>query len=322
MAGTHSHVHRGFHPQGTTGAFSAAGTAARLLRLSPEQTLHALAIGASQAAGLMAAQEGAMTKRFHSGRAAQSGVYGALLAERGFTGIENAIEAPFGGFLSSYADEADPGALTAGLGATWETLAIGFKPNPTVSCVQAPIKALGALMGENGLAAADIERVEVGCSTFTHKHSVWPYAGASVTEAQMNMAYALAVTAIDGAAFVEQYREDRIADRAILEFTKRVEAAVDPEIDAMGAEFRDAVRLTVHTADGRALERDLLYRPGSPEDPMTPAEIADKFVKLCAESPLAARAEEIAAAVDALEGLDDAAGLAKLLGTGSCLRSE
>ena len=257
-----------------------------------------------------------MTKRFHSGRAAQSGIYGALLAERGFTGIENAIEAPFGGFLSSYTDQADPALLTVGLGETWETLAIGFKPNPTVSCVQAPIEALATLMREHALEAADIQRVAVGCSTFTHKHSVWPYAGASVTEAQMSMAYALAVTAIDGAAFVAQYREDRIADPAILEFTGRVEANIEPEIDAMGPELRDAVRMTLRTRDGRTFTRELLYRPGSPEDPMTAEEIRNKFVKLCRESRLADRAEEIAATVDDLERLEDARQLVRLLAVG------
>ena len=61
----------GFHNQGTTGVFVSAATAARLLRLGVEETCHALGIAASQAAGLMAVQDGAMAKSFHSGRAAQ-----------------------------------------------------------------------------------------------------------------------------------------------------------------------------------------------------------------------------------------------------------
>jgi 2-methylcitrate dehydratase PrpD len=68
---------RGFHPQGTSGAFAAAATAAHMLKLDANRFQHALGIVGSQAGGLMAAQEGAMVKRFHSGRAAQSGVYAA-----------------------------------------------------------------------------------------------------------------------------------------------------------------------------------------------------------------------------------------------------
>src|SRR5262249_13408899 len=58
----------GFHNQGTTGVFVSAAAAARLLRLDAEETCHALGIAASQAAGLMAVQDGAMAKSFHSGR--------------------------------------------------------------------------------------------------------------------------------------------------------------------------------------------------------------------------------------------------------------
>ena len=69
----------GFHNQGTTGVFVAAAAAARILRVDKHQMQHALGIAGSQAAGLMAVQDGAMTKSFHSGRAAQSGVYAARL---------------------------------------------------------------------------------------------------------------------------------------------------------------------------------------------------------------------------------------------------
>jgi len=112
-AATMSLFLRGFHPQGTSGAFVAAATAGRMLGLDPAQMQHTLGITGSQAGGLMAAQEGAMVKRFHCGRAAQSGVYSALLARRGFTGITNVLEAPYGGYLSSLSDKPAPARLTA-----------------------------------------------------------------------------------------------------------------------------------------------------------------------------------------------------------------
>jgi 2-methylcitrate dehydratase PrpD len=83
---------RGYHNQGTTGPLAAAAAAARLLRLDETRTMHALGLAASQAAGLMAVQEGANAKAFHSGRAAQSGVYAALLAKEGYTGIEDVLD--------------------------------------------------------------------------------------------------------------------------------------------------------------------------------------------------------------------------------------
>ena len=64
-----------------------------MLQLNPLKTLHALGIAGTQAAGLMAAQYASMVKRMHPGRSAQAGVYGALLAAKGFTGIEDILEA-------------------------------------------------------------------------------------------------------------------------------------------------------------------------------------------------------------------------------------
>ncbi len=71
------HIGQGWHSGATVGIYSAAAGAARGLRLSPEQTVHALGIAGTQSAGLMAAQYGAMVKRMHAGRASQSGLYGA-----------------------------------------------------------------------------------------------------------------------------------------------------------------------------------------------------------------------------------------------------
>ena len=113
----------GFHNQGTTGVFVAAAAAARMLQLDAQQTRHALGIAGSQAAGLMAVQDGAMTKSFHSGRAAQSGVYGALLAQSGYTGIPDVLDGAYGTFFSAFLDDWSPQALTEDLGSRWHIAA-------------------------------------------------------------------------------------------------------------------------------------------------------------------------------------------------------
>lgn len=84
-----SHLERGYHPTGTNGTFGAGAAAGRILGLNADKMTEDLGIAGTQAAGLMAAQYSAMVKRMHAGRAAQSGVYGALLAQKGLTGITN-----------------------------------------------------------------------------------------------------------------------------------------------------------------------------------------------------------------------------------------
>ncbi len=120
------HIGQGWHSGATLGVFSAAAAAARALGLNAEQTVHALGIAGTQAAGLMAAQYGAMVKRMHAGRSSQSGLYGALFAKDGFTGIVDVFEAPYGGFCTTFSRSTDRfqmEELSAGLGTTFETMA-------------------------------------------------------------------------------------------------------------------------------------------------------------------------------------------------------
>jgi 2-methylcitrate dehydratase PrpD len=303
-AATMSLFFRGFHPQGTSGAFVAAATAARALGLAAEPFQHALGIVGSQAGGLMAAQEGAMVKRFHSGRAAQSGVYSALLARTGFTGIPDVLEAPYGGYLTTHSDKPNPRRLTEGLGTTWETLQVGYKPHASVTSIHTALDGLGALMREHGLHADDIESVETGLSPMTHVHCAWEYKAQGVTAAQMNLFYGLAVIALDGMAFTEQYRENRLRDPRILDFITRISARVDPEIERMGAAFRHAARVKVRTRDARTFETLLLDRRGSPENPLSPADIEYKFRHVVAPCVNETRAQRIVETVRTLETLD------------------
>jgi 2-methylcitrate dehydratase PrpD len=313
-AATMSLFFRGFHPQGTSGVFVAAATAARMLSLDATQFQHALGMAGSQAGGLMAAQEGAMVKRFHSGRAAQSGIYAAQLAADGFTGILDALEAPYGGYLSTYSDKPNPSRLTDGLGKTWETLNVGYKPHASVTSIHSALDALSELMNEHGLKAADISKVETGLSPMTHVHCAWEYKAQGVTAAQMNLYYGMAVIAIDGAAFTEQFREARLSDPQILDFISRITAHVDPEIEKMGAPFRHASRVKITARNGKLYEKLSLHRRGSPENPLSPEEVVHKFRNVVAPCMDKSAAEMIITTVNQFETLTDISSVMPLLG--------
>src|SRR6185295_16891799 len=288
-----------------------AATAARMLELNADRFQHALGIVGSQAGGLMAAQEGAMVKRFHSGRAAQSGVYSAALASADFTGITDVLEAAYGGYLSCYSNEPNAARLTAGLGTTWETLNVGYKPHASVTSIHTALDGLAEIMRENKLSPEDVEQVEAGLSPMTHVHCAWDYKAQGVTAAQMNLYYGLAVIALDGMAFTEQYRQDRLAEPKILGFIKRCSAYVDPEIEKMGAPFRHAARMKVRAKGGRSYEKLLLHRRGSPEHPLKPEEIEYKFRNVVSACLSKSDTDRIVKLVDSLERLQD---LSELIG--------
>lgn len=268
---------QGFHPQGTSGAFVAAASAARMLGLNATQTQHTLGIVGSQAGGLMAAQEGAMVKRFHSGRAAQSGIYSALLAKDDFTGITDVLEAGYGGYLSSYSTKPNASRLTDGLGTTWETAKVGYKPHACVTSIHSCLDAFKHLLDSHRLTLDDIESVKVGLSPMTYTHCAWEYKSQGVTAAQMNLFYSLTVMGIDGMAFVAQYDESRLADPRILAFIPKIHAYIDREIEAMGAAYRHAARVEIQTKEGHTYKHEILNRRGSPENPLSHDDVVYKF---------------------------------------------
>lgn len=307
-AATMSLFYRGFHPQGTSGVFVAAGSAAKSLKLDAARTQHALGIVGSQAGGLMAAQEGAMVKRFHSGRAAQSGVYAAELASRDFTGIVDVLEASYGGYLSSYSDKPNAARLTDGLGSVWETAKVGYKPHASVTSIHAALDALTHILRTHDLKAADIAGIKAGVSHMTYVHCAWEYRAQGVTAAQMNLFYGLAVIAHDGMAFVDQYDEKRLADPLLLDLIKRTEAYEDAEIEGMGPAFRHAATVTVTTRDGRTFTHRILNRRGSPENPISADDVEYKFrnvVRPCLPAAQINRLVDLSKQLDRLDKLDE-----------------
>ena len=275
----------GFHNQGTTGVFVAAAAAARILGLNTAQTEQAFGIAASQAAGLMAVQDGAMTKSFHSGRAAQSGVYAALLAQQGYTGIHDVLDGAYGTFFTSFVDDWAPELLTQDLGCDWKVMRVGFKPAPASNGSITAMTAIDRIMRDQSLQAVDIESITVFVSDNTLHHCGWPYVPErvqSVLSAQMNLLYGIAVMAIDRRAGIEQFDESRIIDPEILRFIERIKVRHDPAFDAEEGRYRVGCRMIVR-ARGREFETTVLYRKGSPDDPMSPSELEKKFKLLAAD---------------------------------------
>jgi len=308
-----AHLVQGWHPTGTHGTLGAAAAAGSLLGLSGKQMQHALGIAGSQSAGLMASQFSSMVKRFHAGRAAQSGVYGALLARRGFTGIMELFESTYGGYCTTFSPRYDLERLTAGLGQKWETAEVGFKPYSTNGSCHTSIDALLALRSQCGLSTEQVEAVTVFTSTATKEHVGWHYEPDSVTTAQMNLSYIAAVTLADGDAFVDQFTEERIRDPKLVAFAERVRVIADPEIDARGDAHRHSIRIEVKLKDGCLLTDSRQSAKGSSALPLTKQEIETKFARLAAKVLPDSRVRELQETVYDAERLKDISELARQL---------
>ncbi len=294
---------RGYHNQGTTGTIAAATAAARILKLDAHATMHAIGIAASQAAGLMAVQEGANAKAFHCGRASQSGVYAALLAQAGYTGIEHVLDVPYGGFYSTLIEAHEPEKLTQDLGRRWETLEVGFKSSPASNGSITAMHTLQRIMRSHGIAADQISQIYASVSTNTLEHCGWAFDPATlkgVLAAQMNLRYGLAAMALDGEASPTQYAESRIKRADIAAFLPKISVDVREDYDKDPA-LRLACTLEVRADTGKTYADETLYRPGGIEDPMPVAELERKFIALTSDIVGASRASACMRRIRTLE---------------------
>jgi aconitate decarboxylase len=309
------HIRQGWHSGATAGVFSAAAASAAALGLDKEKTIHALGIAGTQAAGLMAAQYGAMVKRMHAGRAAQSGLYGALLAERGFTGIVDVFESPYGGFCTTFSrsqDRFNLTELTAGLGERFDTLDVYLKFYSCVGPVHTTLDAIRELRGERPFTAEEVEKVVVHVSEVAKEHCGWEYRPQGVTSAQLNMSYCVATMLLEGEVFVDQFSEKMVADPARLALLKKVDVRHDPDITARGRAYRHMVRVEVHLKNGSVLKKTMEKKLGSDTFPAAGRVIA-KFETLARHALPQPQVQEVLDAVMNLDKLADAAALARLL---------
>jgi len=313
------HIGQGWHSGATVGVFSAAAGAARGLSLSADATVHALGIAGTQSSGLMAAQYGAMVKRMHAGRAAQSGLYAALLAGQGFTGIVDVFEAPYGGFCTTFSrskDRFNLAALSDGLGQRFETMRISLKFYSCVGSNHTTLDAISDIRRRHPFQPDDIDSIIVHASQVTVDHAGWPYRPEGLTAAQLNLPFCVATLLLEGDVFVDEFKAECVADAARIALSRKVEVLHDPAITALGAAHRHKVRVEVHFRDG-SVERETREAPRGSEHAFAGEDdIVAKFRKLTRAVMDAKQQDALIDGVMRLDELLDSRALIELLQIG------
>jgi aconitate decarboxylase len=310
------HIGQGWHSGATVGVFSAAAGAARALSLGPDATVHALGIAGTQSSGLMAAQYGAMVKRMHAGRAAQSGLYAALLAGQGFTGIADVFEAPYGGFCTTFSRSPDRFELTqlsSGLGERFETMRISLKFYSCVGSNHTTLDALSDIRKRRPFDPDEIEKIVVHASQVTVDHAGWPYKPDGLTAAQLNLQFCVATLLIEGDVFVDEFKPDCISDPARIALAHKVQVLHDPAITTLGAAHRHKVLVEVRFRDG-TVESEVREAPRGSEHAFASADdITAKFRKLTRGVIDADHQQSLIDAAMRLDDLPDSGALIGLL---------
>jgi 2-methylcitrate dehydratase PrpD len=295
--GYRTHNGRGWHSTGTCGSFGAGAAVAKALGLDVSATMSVLGIAGSFTGGTWAfLADGAMSKRYHPGRAAETGVIAGFLAQEGFTGPTQVFEAEWGGFFRTYApDTAQPARLTDALGSEFKILRSGVKPYACCRGAHSTLDAVLDIRVRESLTAARISGVAIRC-TRDDMQMLGDRNPQTRLAAQMSLPYSVAVALIEGRAFLTEYEERWLTDGDVRTLMAKVEMTVDATLPEGTEPY-----VSIHTTDGRTYTGHVAHGRGAPENPLPAGDVIAKYEELAARSLPAGPVRRVKEAVLALE---------------------
>lgn len=273
------HYAGGYHASGTVNVFGTAAAAGRLLGASHGKLLATLGLAASHASGIRE-NFGTMTKPYHSGHAAESGVVSAELAARGFTAARNALEAPRG-FFAAGGGGFDQVQVMDRLGNPWafEDPGIWIKPHPSGALNHPAMTLLRGWRREGRIAADRIKAVRLRTNanvvnTLLHNDpETW-------LEAKFSLPFNAAAILVRGRAGLAEFTDDAVRDPDIRAMMGRIDFAA---FDMIEDGFTNTTTfIEIDLSDGTTVSGRVDYPKGSPQDPMTYEEVTEKFEE-CAD---------------------------------------
>ncbi|GAA4336170.1 MmgE/PrpD family protein [Pigmentiphaga soli] len=266
---------KGWHPTGVFGAIGAAAACAALRGLDAAQAAHALGIGASQSAGLIA-NFGSMTKPFHAGRAAHAGVAAARLAQRGFTASPDALEHPLGWLTAVSLNGRIDRDAACEAGRPWKLTRdrLSIKKYPVCFCAHRALDGMLDLVHDHDLDPASVERVTVSVSRRA-AGMLRNAAPQNALEAKFSMQFAMASALISRRAGPEQLSDEFVRRPDVQALMKRVTVTPDDRENSAGYALSD--RVQVATGAGVYDSGELVSVRGGPDRPLGAGELREKF---------------------------------------------
>lgn len=299
--------YRFWHNTATCGVFGAAAAAGWLLALSREQMVSALGNAGTQASGLWEfIADGAMSKHLHAGRAASSGVLAADLAKRGLTGARRILEGGRG-FFAATSKDANPDAVIDGLTndlTECKITGVSIKPHASCRHTHAAIDAALALRTASGFRVSEIGsvRIETYQAAFdltSNPNPTRPY------DAKFSLQYCVASALSRGHVNLQDFTSEAITDQGIRQLMATTTVDFASELEDRYPQQWPA-RVAVILTDGCVLPLTVDHPKGDPENPLTRAQVQDKFNQLVAGTQYQGLATNLIERVANLEHLEKA----------------
>ncbi|MBU1206704.1 MAG: MmgE/PrpD family protein [Proteobacteria bacterium] len=269
---------KGWHPTAVFGTLGAAAAAAKLLKLESDQTMMALGLAGSQAAGL-GQNFGTMTKPFHAGNAARSGIVAALLVKEGFTATQEILGGHLGFPMAFFGGQkVEVARMADNLGKPFAVVSPGINVKKFPSCylTHRAIDALLHLIKEHDLKPGEIE--DVDCQVPPRAVKILFYnAPSNGLQGKFSMPFCLAVALMDRKVGLAQVTDEKVKDPVIQELERKIKMRSYPDADEKeNGENRPDV-VIVRLKNGKEYSHGVLRAKGHADAPLTWDELLEKY---------------------------------------------
>ncbi|GGE46220.1 hypothetical protein GCM10007276_24290 [Agaricicola taiwanensis] len=270
---------KGWHPTGVYGAVAAAAAMANLRRLNPEETAVAIALGASQASGVVA-NFGTMIKPFHAGASAHAGVLAGRLAANGMSGGLSVLEHKRG-FLAAVSPRGsvDRSRSATHLGRDWHIVndGVSIKKFPTCYCTHRAIDAMLGLVAERPIRPDEVEeiRVKIGKTQAAILINHRPQTG---LEAKFSIEFTMACALLEQAVTLQHLTDSFVLRPEVQKLLPKVFVDADETYDPTLTSYSPADQVSVRLTSGEVLVSEEISRArGHISRPLAREELFAKF---------------------------------------------
>ena len=306
---------RGWRSPATHASFASTAAASRMLGLDVETTMSAFGINGSHNSTLAQSHRGTMSmmKATAEATVSKAGLEATLLAKNGMTGPPEIFEGKYG-WIKVIAGGADTDGMTQPFNGQFLISGMCMKPYATNMAIQSSIRATLDLMAEHHFDPAQIKKIKVFyCDHFFKKPAADKATILPTTRetADHSPLYCVAIALLEQACGPEQFTEAKLFDPTVRMLMERIELAPDDELTARQSESQGSkVHITMNS--GETFKQDCLYPPGNPKNPLSDAQIADKFRTLASDTLTTAQTDKAIKAVWALDACTDMGAFMKL----------
>jgi 2-methylcitrate dehydratase PrpD len=286
--------------EGTSATFGSAAAAASMARLDEKGMRYALSYAAQQVSGIWswARDTEHIEKAFDfAGMGARNGVTAAIMAQSGFTGVEDVLDGEHN-MIEAFSAQPKPEEMVAALGTRFFVTETAIKTFSVGYPIQAPLDAFLTLRRTHALTPDNVERIVVRL----------PEDGARVVDDRsmpdVNCQYIIAVALVDGTvSFADSHSHQRMDDPQVRAVKARVQLVADRALMTPDAPRSGRVEVTLR--DGRTVSHFTRHAPGTKENPLDTAGVNAKARSLMAPVLGTRRTDLLIARVNALQDLDD-----------------